>query len=155
MLCIHIIKIEILTVYHILMNILMSDAGTINTTNIELTLRRKSQDPPRNRAEWETNYMIETFNYVYEMPVEPPPTPLTLRNSDSEGYYCRKRAAGQMLEILMATGLTLEQALQEKCRFFLERPGGTERYNGTNYVSQDCALCIEALLTAYEAMVPQ
>lgn len=131
----------------------MSDV--INITTFELTRRRKSQEPPRNRADWETNYMIETFTYVYEMSLEPPSLPLILRNSDTEGYYCKKHAAIQMLEMLMETGLTLDQALQEKCRFFLERPGGTERYNGINYVSEECALCIEALLTAYEAMDPQ
>ena len=123
------------------------------TTTEQITRRRKSRYPPRNQADWETNYMIETFNVVFDF--SGPPPILTLQPSDTEGYYGKKRAARQMLEDLMATYSTLEQALQEKCRFFLERPGGTERYNGTDYVSQDCAECIEALLTAYEAMAPQ
>jgi hypothetical protein len=132
----------------------MSSVGSINTTEQiteQMTLRRKSNNPPQNRADWETNYTIETFTTVITFTM-PPPLP-TLQRTDTDGYYCRKRAAGMMLEELIETGLTLEQALQEKCRFFLERPGGTERYNETDYVSQDCALCIEALLTAYEKML--
>ena len=130
----------------------MSSQENIITTEL-MTLRLKSNNPPQNRADWETNYPIQTFVAVFDFSQMPPP-PLALRHTDTEGYYCKKRAAVQMLEELMATYSTLEQALQEKCRFFLERPGGTERYNGTDYVSQDCALCIEALLTAYEGMLP-
>ena len=95
--------------------------------------------------------MHETVTVNINLPLEPPSSPPVLRSTNTDGYYCRKRAATTMLKELVESGLTLEQALQEKCRFFLERPGGTEQYNGIYYVSQECERCIEALLIAYKA----
>lgn len=130
----------------------MSDEDyNITTDMIEVTRRIKSKNPVSNRDIWEREYRLIVFKF-FPGNAEPP-LPPTLRYTDTEQYYCIKRSAADMLGELMATGLTLEQALQEKCRYFLERPGGTEQYDQVDFVSKDCAVCIEALLTAYEAMV--
>jgi hypothetical protein len=121
---------------------------SIEITN---TLRVKGEVIPRNRGEWEEHYPFKTFTTF--MSDEPPRSPPVLKRTDTEGYYCRKRCSVPMiLEIESSEKISLEEALQKKIFYFLERKEQII-HKGVSYVSQDDSSIIESLLDAYEFLV--
>jgi hypothetical protein len=122
--------------------------SSIEITN---TLRVKGSVIPTSRSELEELFPYKTFTTILSN--EPPKTLPVLRHTDTEGYYCKKRAAIPMiLEIEESEKISLEEALKKKISYFLERKGSIV-HDGVSYISEDNSTIIESLIDAYELIV--
>ena len=121
---------------------------------ITIRLRRNSKILPENRSQYESLFPIEEITIKYpeldndSLPHSPP----VLKRTDTDGYYCVKRAAPFNLICRLENGsvTTLEEALQQEIKFFLDKDYSISTYNGIEYVTMRTDNIIESLLKAYE-----
>jgi hypothetical protein len=90
-------------------------------TTYNLTLRRRDYDEiPTTRDEWNTYFPHETFAVTEKISLTLPPIIGSLENTDSDGYYLKKRGPESLLlNGVKYQNMTLKEAL---CGFSLEIP---------------------------------
>jgi hypothetical protein len=102
---------------------------------------------PSNPSDYETSYPKEEFIFtrIEYCPPRMPPS-LTLRSSDTQGYYAMKRPG---MYFNCKSGESPDELLRDNIKYFIEREGGIVEYNGVKYISDYADRIIQTLIEPY------